>query len=83
MKQFADTPHNNRPWSIAVYIYPNEREAAAVFNGSVVRWRTSGFAVEKVGNVVVAVGPKGATLAKKGKPFAMPAPVKTALAGLH
>jgi hypothetical protein len=83
VKQFADTPHKGRPWSIAVYIYPNERQASAVFNGSVSRWRASGFAVRKVGNVVVAVGPTGATLAKRSKPFAMPSIVASALAGLH
>jgi hypothetical protein len=81
--QLGDTAHRHRPWSIAVYIYPKESLAAAVFAGSARRWRASGFAVQRLGNVLVAVAPTGRTLSKNAPAFPMPAVVKSAIAALR
>jgi hypothetical protein len=81
--QLGDTAHRHRPWSIAVYLYPSERQAAAVYAGSAKRWRASGFAVLRLTNMIVAVVPTGRTLAKKAPPFPMPAVVKSAIAALR
>jgi len=80
--QLGDSAHRNRPWSIAVYVYPSVRQADAVFASGAPRWRTSGFAVQQVKNVIVAVVPNGRTLSKKAPPYPMPEPVKAALARL-
>ena len=80
--QLGAPAQKNRPWSIAVYIYPSEHLAVSAFEEGAGKWRTSGFAVQRLKNVLVAVVPNGRTLSKKAPRFPMPAPVKAALARL-
>jgi hypothetical protein len=73
-------PHDG--WSLGVYLFRSKKLALVDFNATAKKWTKSGMAVAQVGNVVVTVVPKGASLAKPAKPWPMPQLVKSAIAAL-
>jgi hypothetical protein len=67
-------------WRVGIYVYATIPSATASYKENLAAWKRSGFASTRVNNVVVVVVPNGKTLARKGKAFAMPALVRTAIA---